>query len=253
MNEKKKLEAVWQYYAVGTAIYIILAVLAAKLMSGASFQISTGYLTANPLLSQNSTYFAPATHVLWSIQFRWALVILMALSIVVPAIYIYLINNNFKKIDLYKYRFIDWTVTGSFMLLLIAVLSGVSDIMTLVLIAGLSVVGYFLFWIIINNQLAKKPINQTVYKIGVLATVLPWLLIVVYALGTWVYGAIRMPWYVYVVYAFGVFNSAVIIYACFWHKTHDSKGSITNETYPILINQGIKALFVLILIIGLKR
>ena len=114
MNEKKKLDAVWQYYAVGIALYVVLLVLAARLIGAASFQITTGYLTVNPLLSTTSAYFVPATHVFWTIEYRWALVVLMTLSIIVPGVYIYLINNNFKKINLHKYRFIDWSVTGTF-------------------------------------------------------------------------------------------------------------------------------------------
>ena len=253
MKDKKKYELVWQYYASGSVVFVILAVLAAKLMSTASYQITAGYITKNPLLSISSTYFVPANKVLWDIQFRWTLVILMALSIIVPLVYVYLIKNNYKKIDLHKYRFIDWTITGTIILLLIAIMSGASDIMTLVLIAGLSLISYYLFWTIINNQALQKSISTVIFKLGVLSSILPWILILFYVIGTLVYGGIRSPWYIYVIYLVGLLNTAVIIYAYKWHKIHDSKPKITNETYPILINQAVKVLFVLVLIIGLKR
>ena len=99
MNEKKKQSIIAQYYGVGIFIYLVLAILAAKVMLPAVFQLTTNYWTSNPLLSQSSTVFVTASHVFWSIQFRWILVLLMGLSVVVPAYYVYAISNDFKKID----------------------------------------------------------------------------------------------------------------------------------------------------------
>ena len=98
MKEKKLLKTVWQYYLGGIIAYVILAVLAAKLLTTASFQLTSSYLTSNPLLSLNSTSFVSGSHVIATIQYRWMLVILMGLSIVVPAIYIYLIQNKSYRV-----------------------------------------------------------------------------------------------------------------------------------------------------------
>lgn len=252
MKEKKLLKTVSQYYIGGIVAYVILAIVAAKFLTTASFQIASNYLTNNPLLSLNSTSFTAGTRVIATIQYRWILVILMALSIIVPAVYVYLIQNNVKKIDLHKFRFIDWIVTGTLITLLIATLSGIQDIMNLLLIAGLSLISYYLFWIIINDKSNK--FNGKLYIIGLLSAVLPWIVILFYAFSTIVYGSIRTPWYVYATYIIGLVNLAIILYGYNWHKKIDkTNNALEKEIYPILANQIVKIIFVLILVIGLKR
>jgi hypothetical protein len=139
------------------------------------------------------------------------------------------------------------------MLILIALLTGISDLTTLFLIFGISVISSYIFWII-NDKELKKLANSALFKLGIFASVLSWLLIFCYAVGTIFYGDIRSPWYVYVAYIIGLFNSFIIVYASYWIKNNGrEKKTITTETYPILVNQAIKVSLVLILIIGLKR
>lgn len=254
MNEKVKRDTIVRLYGIGAVLYLVLAVLAVKSMLPSTFQLTINYWTTNPLLSQTQTVFVTATRVLWSIQFRWVLVLLMGLSVLAPAYYIYMISNNVKKINFHKYRSVDWIVTGSLMLFVISVLAGVQDIMVLILIIGLFILSYLIILTAINHSDVSKPIKDNIYRLGVLSGLLPWLLILVYTISTWVYGSIRSPWFVYTLFIIGLINSAVIIYGYFWHKEDTKqKTLISHETYPILINQSIKILFVLILIIGLKR
>jgi hypothetical protein len=254
MNEKKKLDLILKYYIAGGIVFLILAVVAVKLMSPSTYQVVVNYWAANPLLSQTSTVFAPASHLLWNIQFRWVVAILLLLSVVSPAYYVYAITNNFKKIDFHKYRFLDWLVTSSVMLLIILALAGVQDLMTLIVLLGLNVLAYCLFWKTNTNFGVKESYNSTIHKLGGVAILLPWLLILIYALSTLLYGDVRSPGFVYVLYLVGLVNSIVVIFGYYWHKARvNSKAKISDETSPILFNQIVKVLFVLILIIGLKH
>ncbi len=254
MKDKKIFSTVSQYYTVGIIAYLILAVIAIKVMNEATFQVVSSYLTSNPLLSQTSTVFVPANHVLWSIQFRWVLVLLMGLSIVVPAYYVYSISNGVKKLDLHKYRFIDWLITGSLMTLVVLALAGVQDIMTIFITVSITAMSYACLWMAIHNYGDIEKYTKKIYSIGIITTALPWLLVLVYAISTIVYGSVRSPWFVYVIFAIGLFSSAVNIYGYTWHRSQNNKKKlVSDETYPILINQFIKVLFVLILVIGLKR
>lgn len=254
LSNKKALNVIFRYYSASIVVYLVIAAAVIKFMSLASFQVTAPYLTTNPLLSQRSTSFAIASHVFWNIEFRWILVFLMGLSLIVPAIYIYLIKNNFKKIDLVKYRFIDWAVTGSFLLLLVSVLSGIEDLASLVLIFALSIVSYAFFWTTINNLEVGKSLKEIIYKTSIGASILPWLIIAFYALNTWVYGGIRSPWYVYAIYIVGLLNLVMVLYAYNRLKNQTrAKSPSGHSVYPVLINQIFRVSFCVILIIGLKR
>jgi hypothetical protein len=254
MTEKKKLELLWRYYAASIVVYLIVALVIIKFMSPASFQISANYLTSNPLLSYFSTSFTSASHVIWNIQFRWALVTLMGLSIIAPAIGVYIIKNNFKKIDLNKYRLTDWVVSSSLVMVIIALLSGISDLVTLVLIVCLNLLAYSFFWLMLSDIDPNKSLKEIIYKISIVAKIVLWLVIAYYAINTWVYGEIRSPWYVYITYVIGLLNLALIIYTS---RTLKNKGinkkTFSSNIFPMIIHQSFIFSFVLILIIGLKR
>jgi hypothetical protein len=255
MKEQKKLTAIYQLYAIGGIIFLLLGIVAAKVMIPSSFEIVVNYWTSNPLLSSVNTVFAPASHVLFSIEFRWALVLLMVLSLVSPAYYVYLVSNNVKNIDFHKYRFLDWTITSSLILLITLTLAGVQDLMTLITLIVLNVVSYCIFWVTNNDFGINPKFEKAMYIVGVICNLLPLILIAVYAICTLVYGQVRSPGFVYFIYAVLIASSIIPIYGYYWHKAQRAlkKPTISEFTYPILANQIIKVAFAITLIIGLKR
>lgn len=250
MNGKVNQARVLQFYIGGLVVFVILAILCSLLMNQNGFQIVTNFWSNNDLASQTNTIFAPASRVLFTFELRWSLVLLLAISLVSPIYYLYKLNNKVKNIDFYKFRTLDWTVTTAFMVVLISVLSGVQDFMTLILIAALTAMGYLL----INVALSNKAIAKKAYISGLISIGLPWLLIIVYAIGTWVYGFVRTPWYVYVTYIIGLAVVGLVVYAYKFKDVKPSKIDATKkEIYPIIAAQLIKISFVVVLLIGLKR
>lgn len=252
MLDKAKQNKIWQIYAAGIFIYIILIVLALVHMNQSSFNITTNYLTNNDLATQTNTVFAPAASTLWTIQYRYALVALLAFSVIIPALYIYWILTHKKKIDFHKARWIDCAITSAFLIVLITLLSSLEDLMTIVLVGGLVLLGSSLFWIATHQYDIDKSIYNKTFALGIFSIVLPWILIALYTSGTWVYGGIRSPWYTYALCVLGVINTAIIIYGPIWHQSRVSKkNKLETESYPIIINQAVKILLSLILIIGI--
>lgn len=248
------LENIFRYYFGIVIVYLLLIIAAIKYMLPATFQITSNYWTSNPLLSQSKTVFVTASHVVLSIQIKWALVFILFLSIIMPLLYIYLIKNNFKKIDLHKYRTVDWLVTGSCITLLLSIFAGVEDLITLVIIFGLSSISYVILWFAINNYGKTDSININFYKVSIIGFILPWLIILVYGVYTIIYGSVRSPWFIYASYIVGIINTLTVIYGFYWHKSKKiKKNIIKDETYPIIFNLFIKLSLALILIIGLKR
>jgi hypothetical protein len=254
MNDKRKLEHIWRLYALVSVLYVILGVLAFKIMNVSSLQVTSGFWSSNPLISQTNTVFAPASHVLYSIQYRYVLMAILLISIITPILYIYMINNGYKKIDLHKFRFYDWLITGGMMLLLIASLNGIQDLMTRILLVTFSVFFYVFILFAINNYKDKKEIDKKAFLIGTIFGLIPWIVIFYYVISTLAFGNVRSAWYVYALILIGVINTALIIYGYFWHNSRNGKKQlISDETYPIIANALIKISFAAILIIGLKR
>jgi len=253
MLDKVKQNKISQLYGAGIVLYIVLIILALVNMSQTSFNVTTNYLTSNDLASQSSTVFAPATSTLWVLQYRYLLVALLILSLVVPGLYIFWIKTGKNNIDFHKARWIDCVITSVFLMLTITLLSSLQDMMSLILVAGLVVVGSCLFWIATHQYGLNKSIYNKTFTLGIISIVLPWLLIALYTSGTWVYGNVRSPWYTYALAILGVFNTAIIIYGPLWYHTRKSKKEVlSGEVYPIMINQFVKLMFALILIIGIR-
>ena len=130
------------------------------------------------------------------------------------------------------------------MLVVILSLAGVQDIMTLILSAGINAIAYCLIWMAINNFGAKKSYSAVIFNLGVVAILLPWLLVLIYSISTLGYGGVRSPWFVYGLDIVGLFSTAIVIYGYWWHKEIAvRKAVVTDEIYPILTNQIVKVLF----------
>jgi hypothetical protein len=84
--------------------------------------------------------------------------------------------------------------------------------------------------------------------------VLPWLLIAVSALTTYMYGLVRSPWYVYALYAVTLvgFGGLAFNQRQHYRRANQWKYEVVERNY-VLINLAVKAAFALILLAGLRR
>jgi hypothetical protein len=250
MSDKRLGDSIVKAYGVGIVAYLVLAVIAAKVMLASTFQVVTNYFTSNPLLSVKSTVFAPATHVLWSIEFRWTLILILGVSILVPAYYLYVITTGYKKIDYKKYRYLDWSVTGALMLVITAALVGIQDISLLLTLFFVSVGGVCLLWLSENSQEHSKKL----YSLSFLAMGIPWIALLIYVISTWVYGSVRLPGFAYLLLIVIFVRGLLLKYSYFWKQNKAvKKDKMLEEVYPIGADLLIKIIFALTLIIGLKH
>jgi Heliorhodopsin len=257
-EDKSKLAELWQLFALAAGAYLVLGIVAIVAMDKATFPVITSFWTNNDLASQSNTVFATGVHNLFYVQFRWALVVLMTLSLVVPLGFINLVKKNLSARaaqQLHKWRWLDWAVTGTFMLLIISALASVQDLMTMVLIAGLSLSSYFFIWFSVRSLENNPELSRSSMIAGVLGGALPWLLILVYALGTGIFGSIRSPWFVYFLYFVGLVNLAIVLISNWLYQQRLRKkfDELTLERGYLIANQLIKIVFALALIFGLKR
>lgn len=183
---------------------LVLAVLAGFFMNHSTYQLFTGLLTKDELTSKTSTVFVPAIHAFFDIELRWAVVAIMVLSAVVPILVLTRWKNRYQigmKAKVNTLRWIDMAIISALVVEVIALLSGVQDIMTLKLIGVFMVVTCLLGWLAQKQNAETKSPVWSAYGISLVTGLLPWVLIGTYAVSTSVYGLVRMPWYVYALYA----------------------------------------------------
>lgn len=240
---------------VSGAISLLLAALAGFFMTSASYQLFTGLLTKDELASTAGTVFVPAIHSVFNLELRWAVVGILVISSIVPLLAATR-NRKQYEVSLAKkvmlWRWIDMAVVSALMLEVIALLSGVQDIMTLKLIGALMVITCILGWCSEKRNVgANKPVWGN-YILSLVTGVLPWLVIATYAVSTSVYGLVRYPWYVYALYG----TTLVAFLGYSWNGMRQLKAlqdyEITERNY-LQLSIFAKVAFAVILILGLYK
>ncbi len=116
-------------------------------------------------------------------------------------------EKNIKK-GMNPARWIEYSVSSSLMIVLIAMLVGVYDLSALILIFSINAMMIFCGWIMeIHNQTTKKT-NWISYIFGCFAGIVPWVVVTLYLFGSGE-GEYRAPDFVYWIFfsIFLFFNS----------------------------------------------
>lgn len=217
--------------------------------SSNTYQVSTAFWTSNSFISQTNTVFVSATRTLFNIQYRFLLLFILIILFVGSLVSIYekytlkknTINLNFLKTLIIYLPYV-------FIIFLVCLLSGLQDLASLFIVLLLS--AGFVF-VASNRGIFKN--GQKKLCVLIVLGLLPWILVLIYSLGTIVYGSIRSTGYVYVE------DLIALIYFIFivWLHTErkQKKGSLIstlNEFIPT-INLLLVTTFSLVLIIGLHN
>lgn len=236
---------------LSAALGVLGALAAGLLMSKVSYQMFTGLLTTNPLTGG----LAPAVHVVYDVELRWVVVAILVLSAIVPLLAATRSRKMYEaSLDqkIMSVRWIDMGLIGGLIVATVALLSGVQDIMTLVLIGGFVAVTCALGLMAEKQNAGAERTYRGAYKVGLVTGVMPWLLIAVYAIGTPIWGQVHNVWAVYALYVALIlsFTGAVMSQRNYIDRKADY--DVTEQrylTYSILT----KIAFVLFLVLGFKK
>jgi hypothetical protein len=242
---------------MAAGLYVILAVAAGVLMSRATQELTVGYLTRDELVSRASTVFAPAMHVLYDLEIRWALVALLVISLVLPLLYLTKMERPYAarlRGRVIPWRWIDIAITSAVMLEIVALLAGVQDIVALKAIGGLAALAAVFGWLSEReNENAPAPLWGA-YLGGVVSGLLAWILVGIALMAASFYGIVRLPWYVYALYG----TLAVGFLLMHFNQSNQHKRIRNWKDYMavernyLLITTLTKAAFAVILIVGLR-
>lgn len=105
--------------------------------------------------------------------------------------------NAKLKIGINYFRWFEYALSSSLMIMMIAMLFGIYDIATLLLLIGLNATMNLLGLIMeVHNQTTKKT-NWIAFWVGCFAGIIPWIAILIYFLGSGEFS--RIPTFVYAI------------------------------------------------------
>lgn len=215
-KQKINIEKLRKWNLVLAGLHAVQGVLILVLSKGATVQISTNYLSLDPLLSgDGQPVLSPATTNLFSLNMGYTVAKFFFISavahLVIATIYRKTYESDLKK-GINKARWIEYAFSASVMMVAIAALSGVYDLSSLIMIFSLTAVMNLMGLVMeLWNQTTKQT-NWLSYWIGCFAGIVPWLVFAIYVWGANVYGSGNIPTFVYWIYLsiFLFFNSFAI-------------------------------------------
>jgi hypothetical protein len=175
----------------------------------ASYDITANFISFNPV----SETLEPATNVLFSINFAWLVASFMFMSAIAHLSIVTWYKKQYiadlgKGIN--KARWIEYSISASTMMIAIALLSGMQDLASLVmifaLVAGMNLMGLVME---VSNQGKKDP-DWLSYIIGCILGIVPWIAFGIYVWAANAYSLNGVPGFVYAIYA-----SIFIFFNCF--------------------------------------
>jgi len=170
--------------------------------------------------------------------------------------------NNFYNSKLQNginyFRWFEYALSSSVMIVIIAMLFGAADIATILLIVGLNATMNLLGLMMeIHNQTTKKT-NWTAFAIGSFAGAIPWVVVLMYFLGS----ALKtpdileqIPWFVYAIFGtyFVLFNLFPINMVLQYKKIGRWRDYLYGERTYIILSLVAKSLLAWIVFAGTLR
>lgn len=203
---------IWNF--VLAFLHFIQGVAVIALSSDALFPVTTNYLTTDALASTDQApVLVNATRNLFDINLAYVVAAFFFMSAIahlsLATWYRRKYELNLPK-GLNKARWYEYGISASTMMIAIAMLSGVADLSTLILIFGATLVMNLCGLIMeIHNQSTTKT-SWISYVVGTIAGLGPWVVIGIYFWGANQYGTEGIPGFVYAIYA-----SLFLFFSCF--------------------------------------
>ena len=177
------------------------------------WSVTANNLTLAPSSTPDKPVLTSATHTIFDVNLAYLVVAFFLLSAVahlfVATIYRRRYEANLRH-GINKVRWIEYALSASTMMVAIALLSGIYDLSSLVMIFGLTAIMNLMGLAMeIYNQ-GREQTSWLAYNIGALAGILPWLVIGIYFWAGNKYGAGDIPTFVYYIYA-----SIFLFFNCF--------------------------------------
>ncbi|CAN5668053.1 heliorhodopsin HeR [soil metagenome] len=191
-------------------IHLLQVVVIVILSNDFSLPITESFLSGPPGLTESG-----APEVIWDVPLGYAVALFLLLAAIdhllmaAPGIWSWYSRNLGRGIN--YARWWEYSISASLMIVLIAMLSGISDITALIAIFGVNAAMiYFGMVTEIFNRPDDRDVNWTPYLFGCVAGAVPWIAIGVALIGAQIESNGQVPNFV-----FGIFISLFIFFNSF--------------------------------------
>jgi hypothetical protein len=155
------------------------------------YPVTTNYLTLDPLASANAPVLVPATRNLFDINVAYIVAAFFFMSAIahgsIATWYRKRYEANLEK-GINKGRWIEYSLSASTMIVAIAMIAGIYDLSTLLMMFGLTAVMNLCGLVMELANNGKEQIDWTSYIVGCIAGILPWAVYAFYVYGSAQYG-----------------------------------------------------------------
>jgi hypothetical protein len=171
--------------------------------------IQVGFLDFDKISSR----LFPASHEVFQLPLAWLIAGFLFMSalahLLIATVYNKTYNENLKK-GLNKVRWVEYAFSASTMMVAIAMLVGIYDLGSLIMIFTLVAIMNLLGLVMeIHNQITEKT-NWISYYIGCFAGAVPWIVVGLFFWAANQYGSGQIPTFVYWIYV-----SIFLFFNCF--------------------------------------
>lgn len=194
---------VWNWVMAGLhAVQGVLVLVLSR--SDSLFSVSTSYITQDTLASTEGVpVLVEAQRTLFDVNLAYLVAAFFFMSaiahLIIATVYRKKYESDLKE-GINKVRWFEYGISASTMMVAIGMLSGVTDLSTLLMLFGATLVMNLCGLIMeIHNQTTKKT-NWISYIVGTIAGLGPWVVIGIYIWGAGRYGEGSIPTFVYWIY-----------------------------------------------------
>jgi len=240
---EKRMQGLKKYNSIVGLILLVQGIVMWMVSNNFTLPITTNYLKWN----EKAGFPQPSLETVANLQLGPIVAAFLVLS------GIFLLGSAFVWREKYEaqikkgmnlFRWMEYSITSSLMIVVIAMLCGVYDLSSLVLLFSLNACMIFFGWVMeIHNQTTQK-VNWTSYIFGCFAGIVPWVVLGMYFFSAIGSNAEAVPTFVYAIFwsLFVFFNIFAINMSLQYKKIGKWKDYIYGEYAYITLSLVAKAL-----------
>lgn len=175
--------------------------------------VTANNLTLAPGSTPDKPVLTSATHTIFDVNLAYLIVVFFLLSAAAHLFVATVYRKRYEvnlKLGINKVRWIEYALSASTMMVAIALLSGIYDLGSLVMIFGLTAIMNLMGLAMELYNQGREKVSWLAYNIGALAGILPWVVIGIYFWAGNTYGTGEIPTFVYYIY-----GSIFLFFNCF--------------------------------------
>lgn len=242
LSNKVDMKSLNKWNKVMAGLHAVQGIIILALSSAIAWPVVTNFLAQDTVASKiaGEPVLAVASREIFTVNLGYVVAAFFFMSalahILVATRYRKTYEANLKK-GINKVRWIEYGFSASTMMVAIALLSGVNDLSSLIMIFSLTFIMNMTGLAMELYNSGKSKVDWFTFKLGSFAGIIPWVVFGIYIWGTQFYGGGGIPTFVYWIYLsiFIFFNSfAVNMYLQYKKKGNWSDYLYGEKMYMIL-------------------